>query len=89
MAKFENNGRKQRKKQRIQAVQKKGKHQERKTVINKVLIQKINHLKETKNLFITDISKLTGVSFPTIYKVLKKHLDYVLNQLIKVEETNE
>jgi len=53
------------------------------------LIQKVKHLKETKNLSITDISKLTGVSSPTIYKVLKEHLGYISNRLVKLEETNE
>ena len=81
MAEFENNRQKERKK--------KGKYQGQKTVINKTLIQKAKHLKETKNLSVTDISKLTGVNYPTIYKVLKEHLGYVSNRLIKLEETNE
>ena len=80
MAEFENNRRKERQKQGIRAAQKKGKYQGRKTVINKALIQKVKHLKETKNLSVTDISKLTGVSSPTIYKVLKEHLGYVSNR---------
>jgi putative DNA-invertase from lambdoid prophage Rac len=41
-----------------------------------------------KNLSVTDISKLTGVSTPTIYKVLKEHLGYVSNRLVKPEEPN-
>ena len=93
MAEFENNRRKERQKQGIRAAQKKGKYQGRKTVINKALIQKVKHLKETKNLSVTDISKLTGVSSPTIYKVLKEHLGYVSNRLVKAteikKETNE
>ena len=89
MAEFENNRRKERQKQGIRAAQKKGKYQGRKTVINKTLIQKVKHLKESKNLSVTDISKLTGVSCPTIYKVLKEHLGYVSNRLVKQEETNE
>jgi DNA invertase Pin-like site-specific DNA recombinase len=89
MAEFENNRRKERQKQGIRAAQKKGKYQGRKTVINKTLIQKVKHLKETKNLSVVDISKLTGVSCPTIYKVLKEHLGYVSNRLVKLEETNE
>ena len=93
MAEFENNRRKERQKQGIRAAQKKGKYQGRKTVINKTLIQKVKHLKESKNLSVTDISKLTGVSSPTIYKVLKEHLGYVSNRLVKAteikEETNE
>ena len=83
MAEFENNRRKERQKQGIRAAQKKGKYQGRKTVINKTLIQKVKHLKESKNLSVTDISKLTGVSCPTIYKVLKEHLGYVSNRLVQ------
>ena len=86
MAEFENNRRKERQKQGIRAAQKKGKYQGRKTVINKALIQKVKHLKETKNLSVVDISKLTGVSSPTIYKVLKEHLGYVSNRLVKQQE---
>ena len=85
MAEFENNRRKERQKQGIRAAQKKGKYQGRKTVINQTLIQKVKHLKERKNLSVTDISKLTGVSSPTIYKVLKEHLGYVSNRLVKAE----
>lgn len=89
IAEFENNRRKERQKQGIRAAQKKGKYQGRKTVINKTLIQKVKHLKETKNLSVVDISKLTGLSCPTIYKVLKEYLGYVSNRLVKLEETNE
>ena len=89
MAEFENNRRKERQKQGIRAAQKKGKYQGRKTVINKALIQKVKHLKETKNLSVVDISKLTGVSYPTIYKVLKEHLGYVSNRLVKATERKE
>jgi|TARA_B110000261_G_scaffold54893_1_gene64694 DNA invertase Pin-like site-specific DNA recombinase len=89
MAEFENNRRKERQKQGIRAAQKKGKYQGRKTVISKTLIQKVKHLKETKNLSVTDISKLTGVSCPTIYKVLKEHLGYISNRLVKLEETKD
>ena len=89
MAEFENNRRKERQKQGIRAAQKKGKYQGRKTVINKALIQKVKHLKETKNLSVVDISKLTGVSSPTIYKVLKEHLGYVSNRLVKATERKE
>ena len=78
---FENNRRKER--------QKKGEYQWRKTVINKTLIQKVKHLKESKKLSVTDISKRTGVTCTTIYKVLKEHLSYVSNRLVKLEETNK
>jgi DNA invertase Pin-like site-specific DNA recombinase len=89
MAEFENNRRKEQQKQGIRAAQKKGKYHGRKTVINKTLIQKVKHLKERKNLPVTDISKLTGVSSPTIYKILKEHLGYVSNRLVKATEIKE
>jgi len=89
IAEFENARRKERQKQGIKAAQKKGKYRGRKTVINQTLIQKVKHLKESKKLSVTDISKLTGVSCPTIYKVLKEHLGYVSNRLVKQEERNE
>ena len=89
IAEFEDNRRKERQKEGIRAAQKKEKYQGRKTVINKTLIQKVKDWKESKKLSVTDSSKLTGVSPPTIYKVLKEHLGYVSNRLIKPEETNE
>ena len=88
IAEFENNRRKKRQAQGIRAAQKEEKYQGRKTIINKTLIQKGQYLKERKNLYVTDISKLIGISTPTIYKVLKEHLGYVSNRLIKPEETN-
>ena len=84
IAKIENNRRRELQKQGILAAQKKGKYQGRKTVINKTLIQKVKYLKEEKELSVTDISKLTGVSCPTIYKVLKEQLGYISNRLIKL-----
>ena len=50
------------------------------------MIQKVKHLKETKNLSVSDLRKLTGVSYPTIYKVLKEHLGYISNRLVKANE---
>ena len=91
IAEFENNRRKERQKQGIRAAQKKGKYQGRKTVINKALIQKVKHLKDTKNLSVVDISKVLGISRPTIYKILKQELNYVpYNRLVKATkgETN-
>jgi len=85
ISEFENNRRRESQKQGILAAQKKGKYQGRKTVIDKTLIQKVKYLKEVKELSVTDISKLTRVSCPTIYKVLKEHLDYIPNRLIKVK----
>jgi len=46
-------------------------------------------LKENKNLSITEIAKVIGVSRPTIYKVLKNELGYVSNRLVKPEEVYE
>jgi DNA invertase Pin-like site-specific DNA recombinase len=88
IAEFEHNRRKKRQAAGIRAAQKEGKYQGRKTIIDKTLIQKVEYLKEQKNLSVTDISKLTGVSTPTIYKVLKEHLGYVSNRLVKPEEPN-
>lgn len=89
IAEFENNRRKERQKQGIRAAQREGKYQGRKTIINQTLIQKVKDLKENKNLSVTEIAKVIGVSRPTIYKVLKNELGYVSNRLVKPEETNE
>ena len=89
IAEFENNRRKERQKQGIQAAQKEGKYQGRKTIINQTLIQKVKDLKEKKNLSVTEIAKVTGISRPTIYKVLKEHLGYVSHKLVKPQETHE
>lgn len=90
IAEFENN----RRKERIRVVQKEGKYAGRKSVINKALIQKVRLLKEKKNLSVTEIAKVLGISRPTIYKVLKNELNYIpYNRLVKAnekkEETNE
>jgi predicted DNA-binding transcriptional regulator AlpA len=48
------------------------------------LIDEVKYLKETKNLSITQIAKLTGRGRTTIYKVLKEELNYVpYNRLVK------
>ena len=72
----------------------KNKYTGRKTVINKKLIDEVKYLKETKNLSITQIAKITGRARSTIYKILKEELNYVpYNRLVKAterkEETNE
>jgi len=89
IAEFENNRRKERQKQGIRAAQKEGKYKGRKTLINQSLITKVKYLKENSNLSVTEISRVIGISRPTIYKVLKEHLGYVSNRLVKPEETNE
>lgn len=91
IAEFENNRRKERKKQGIRAAQQQGKYNGRKTIINQNLIRKVKDLKENKNLSVTEIAKVLGISRPTIYKILKQELKYVPdNRLVKVTkgETN-
>lgn len=92
IAEFENNRRKERQKQGIRAAQQEGKYTGRKSIINQTLIQKVKNLKENKNLSVTEIAKVLGISRPTIYKILKQELNYVpYNRLVKVTkgETNE
>lgn len=89
IAEFENARRKDRQKQGIRAAQKEGKYTGRKSVINQTLIRKVKDLKEQKNLSVTDIAKVVGISRPTVYKVLKTELGYLSNRLVKQEELNE
>ena len=93
IATFENERRKERQRQGIQAAKKNGKYLGRKTVITKKLIAQVQDLKENKKLSITEIAKITGRGRNTIYKVLKEELNYIpYNRLIKnvnQEETNE
>jgi DNA invertase Pin-like site-specific DNA recombinase len=88
IAEFENNRRKERQIQGIRAAQEEGKYTGRKSVITKTLIQKVKDLKENSNLSVTEISRVIGISRPTIYKVLKNELGYVSNRLVKPEETD-
>ena len=92
IATFENECRKDRQRQKIQAAKKNGKYFGRKTVIDKKLISQVQDLKENKNLSITEISKITGRARNTIYKILKEELNYIpYNRLVKASkgETNE
>jgi DNA invertase Pin-like site-specific DNA recombinase len=89
IAEFENARRKERQEQGIRAAQKEGKYTGRKTVINHSLITKVKNLKDKSNLSVTEISRLIGISRPTVYKVLKEHLGYVSNKLVKPKEKNE
>ena len=89
IAEFENNRRKERQIQGIRAAQEEGKYMGRKSVITKTLIQKVKDLKENSNLSVTEISRVIGISRPTIYKVLKNELGYVSNRLVKQEEPND
>lgn len=84
IATFENDRRRERQREGIKAARASGKYLGRKTVINKKLIDEVNYLKESKNLSITQIAKLTGRGRTTIYKVLKKELNYIpYNRLVK------
>lgn len=89
VATFENERRKERQRQGIAAAKKAGKYRGRKTVINKKLIAEVKYLKQIKMLSISQIVKITGKSRNTIYKVLKEHLGYVSNRLVKATETKE
>ena len=90
IATFENERRKERQRQGIQAAKKNGKYLGRKTVIDKKLIDQVKYLKETKHLSITQVAKLTGRARSTIYKILKEELNYIpYNRLVKTEETNQ
>lgn len=89
IAEFETNRRKERQMHGISAAKKAGKYRGRKTVIDDKLISEVKYLKQQKMLSVTQIVKITGRSRNTIYKVLKEHLDYVPNRLVKLEETNE
>jgi DNA invertase Pin-like site-specific DNA recombinase len=89
IAQFEHARRKERQIQGIQAAQKEGKYTGRKSVINQTLISRVKDLKEKKNLSVSDIGRVMGISRPTVYKVSKNHLGYVSNRLVKLEETNE
>ena len=87
IATFENERRKERQRQGINAAKKAGKYLGRKTVITKKLIAQVQDLKENKNLSITGIAKITGKGRNTIYKVLKQELGYIpYNRLIKNSE---
>ena len=83
IAEFETNRRKERQMQGISQAKKAGKYRGRKTVIDDKLIAEVKHLKQQKMLSVTQIVKITGRSRNTIYKVLKEHLGYVSNRLVK------
>ena len=85
IAEFETNRRKERQIQGIDAAKKAGKYRGKKTVIDDKLISEVKHLKQQKMLSVTQIVTITGRSRNTIYKVLKDHLGYVSNRLVKLE----
>lgn len=90
IATFENERRKQRQREGIEAAKKNGKYAGRKTVITNKLITEVKDLKENKNLSVTQIAKITGKGRNSIYKVLKEKLNYIpYNRLVKQQKTNE
>lgn len=93
IATFENERRKERQRQGIQAAKKNGKYLGRKTVITSKLIAEVKHLKEKKKLSNVQIAKITGRGKNTIYKILKEELNYIpYNRLVKntsKEQTND
>jgi len=90
LATFENERRRERQKQGIDAAKKAGKYLGRKTVITPKLIAEVKHLKEEKKLSNVQIAKITGRGKNTIYKILKQELNYVpYNRLIKQDKDHE
>jgi len=86
IATFENDRRRARQREGIAAAKKAGKYRGRKTMINKKLIAKVKDLKENSNLSVTEIARLTEKSRATIYKVLKEHLGFISNRLVKANK---
>jgi len=74
--------------QGISAAKKARKYRRKRMVIDDKLISEVKHLKQQKMLSVTQIVKITGRSRNTIYKVLKEHLGYVSNRLVKPEGAN-
>ncbi len=71
-------------------LQEEDKYSGRKSLITKTLIKKVQDLKENKQLSVSEISRLLGISRLTIYKVLKDELNYVpYNRLVKNENQEE
>lgn len=88
MATFESERRASRQREGIEAAKKAGRYFGRPTVINKKLIDKVQYLKEEKQLSVTEIAKITGCSRTTIYKVLRK-LEWVpYGRLVKKNSKN-
>jgi DNA invertase Pin-like site-specific DNA recombinase len=89
LATFETERRKERQRQGIEAAKKLGRYKGRKSVITKKLVQEVSDLLEKKQLSVTDIAKVTGISRGTIYKVLKEELGYVSNRLVRFIKPSE
>jgi DNA invertase Pin-like site-specific DNA recombinase len=84
IAEFENSRRKYRQREGIAAAKEAGgKYLGRKSIITDKLICQIRTLREENKLSTTDIAKLTSVSRNTVYKVLREHLNYKSNRLVR------
>ena len=68
--------------QGIQAAKKKNKYKDRKTVINKKLIDEVEKYYNSK-VPVIEIARITARSRNTIYKILKEELGYISNRLVK------
>ena len=88
IARFENDRRRARQREGIEAAKKAGKYRGRKTVVTKDLIKKVERYKDL-GISVTEIARLTQKSRATIYKVLKEHLGFVSNRLVKQEDKHE
>ena len=88
IAEFETARRRERQRQGIEAAKGKNKSTGRKSVITRDLIKTVEKYKNL-GVSVTEIARITGKSRSTIYKVLKEHLGYVSNKLVKPEEIHE
>lgn len=88
IATFENDRRRVRQREGIEAAKKAGKYRGRKTVVTKDLIKKVERYKDL-GISVTEIARLTQKSRATIYKVLKEHLGFVSNRLVKANLKGE
>ncbi len=88
IAEFETARRRERQRQGIEAAKGKNKYTGRKSVITRDLIKTVEKYKNL-GVSVTEIARITGKSRSTIYKVLKEHLGYVSNKLVKPEEIHE
>jgi DNA invertase Pin-like site-specific DNA recombinase len=89
LATFETERRRERQRQGIEAAKKAGRYKGRKSVITKKLIQQVSELLEKKKLTVTEITKITGRSRATIYRIMKEKLGYASNRLVKPKKPQE
>ena len=85
IAEFETNRRKERQMQGISTAKEAGRYRGRKMIIDDKLISEVKYLKQQRMLSVTQIVKISRKSRNTSYKVLKEHLGYISNRLIKME----